>query len=84
LLLVNLIALAVGLHRKWIVPGWIYSEKEKERLELKETVAPRNADDRATIEDLQDEIKTLRSLLEVRDSSDMPHAKQPPRQRRRG
>ena len=63
LLLVNLIALAVGLHRKWLVPGWIYLDSVAERTELAKVVKIRNDEDRATINELKDQIGSLTALL---------------------
>lgn len=34
---------AVGLHRRWIVPGWVY-QQEREAREKAETQAERNAE----------------------------------------
>lgn len=56
--------LLFGLHKRWWVPGWVYTEVVKRRDELAESERIRIADDRQRAEHLLEETERLRSQVE--------------------
>jgi hypothetical protein len=62
-LLVNLIVLALGLHRQWLVPGWVHRDMCKERDEARAALSLRNAEDRASVANLQEKVSELTEAL---------------------
>jgi hypothetical protein len=67
-LLVNLIVLAVGLHRRWLVPGWVYRGALEDLREAREAIALRNSEDRASVSSLQQQVSELTTALAKRQA----------------
>lgn len=66
-LLTNLIVVLVGLHKRWMVPGWIYTQDttnlRKERDEARTALAVRNAEDKESVASLQGKVSELSETL---------------------
>jgi hypothetical protein len=67
-LLINLIVLALGLHRQWFVPGWVHRDALKDLSEAREAIALRNSEDRASVNSLQQQVSDLTTALAKRQA----------------
>jgi len=56
--------LLFGLHKRWWVPGWVYTDVVKNRDELAESQRLRTVEDRQKAEELVSETERLRSEVE--------------------
>ena len=62
--LAGFVAFLYSLHRKWLVPGWIYEEVCGDRDEYKAALDERNANDRQRADQLVAESTVMKQQIE--------------------